>query len=78
MDPIVFGMRLVQADHMRIAMGFRQDGGGGNAGVSGVSLDDTAMGYAGVRVKAVSVYEQEFRLLYQGCYGLVHGINGGV
>ena len=76
--PAVFREFLVKPHHQAISIILRQYGGAGYAQEFAVALHDALVRDEIVRVEAVAVHQDEFRLGVQVLQGQVHSVDAGV
>ena len=76
--PVVVGILLRQADHLVVAVGLGQDGGGSDGEVLAVALDDGGMGQVAVGLEAVAIDDDGLGPHLELVEGTVHGQDGGV
>ena len=91
--PAILRMLPVEVGHVVVAVGFGQNGGGGDGEVAGVALDEGGVrqglgeegevgavegGTGAVGVEAVAVDDDKLGAHFEAVEGAVHGQNGGV
>ena len=78
LSPLIDRIFRIQLHHPLVAVGFGEDGGGGNRLVGGIALHDATIRDAGFVLEAVAVDQQELRSDRKLLHSAVHGGDGGV
>ena len=75
--PAVLGVLFGELLHQAVALGFGQDGGGGDAGVGRVAFDDAAVRDVVPAAEAVAVYQQQVGAGGESGDALLHRFHRG-
>ncbi len=72
--PVVMGKRLVQLQHIIVAVGFGQYAGGCNGGIEGIAFYNTMVWRLFPGSKPVAVYQQQFGRHVEPIESKMHGL----